>query len=146
MIPIRIWHYWLLPYLPDAQFKGQLRELIAIMHDWRDKGKTNHLLINKVMEYPKNSFTYYFLLYECEYNKRYGKFLDEYRIEFIEFSKNSPKVNTQNPFPNWHNETYLNICMWNLYEKHLAIGKSRITGQEWKILCDGYRKITGRRF
>ena len=55
MIPIRIWHYWLLPYLPDAQFKGQLRELIAIMHDWRDKGKTNHLLINKVMEYPKNS-------------------------------------------------------------------------------------------
>ena len=55
MIPIRIWHYQLLPYLPDAQFKGQLRELVAIMHDWRDKGKTNHLLINKVMEYPKNS-------------------------------------------------------------------------------------------
>lgn len=55
MISIRIWHYQLLPYLPDAQFKGQLRELVAIMHDWRDKGKTNHLLINKVMEYPKNS-------------------------------------------------------------------------------------------
>ena len=36
---MRLWHYRLLPYLPDAQFKGQLREMVAIMHDWRDKGK-----------------------------------------------------------------------------------------------------------
>lgn len=45
---MRIWHYQLLPYLPDAQFKGQLRELVAIMRDWKRKGKTNHVLINKV--------------------------------------------------------------------------------------------------
>lgn len=143
---MRIWHYLLLSYLPDLQFKGQLRELVAIMHDWRDKGKTNHLLINKVMEYSKNNLTFYFLLYECEYNKRYGKFLDEYRIEFIEFSKGSEKITTLNPFPGWHNIAYLNICMWNLYEKHLAIGKSRITDKEWKILCEGYKKITGKNF
>ena len=61
---MRIWHYAILPYLPNAQFKGQLRELVAIMHDWRDKGTTNHLLINKVMEYPKSSLTQYFLYYE----------------------------------------------------------------------------------
>ena len=70
---MRIWHYELLKYLPDAQFKGQLRELVAIMHDWRDKGKTNHLLINRVMEYPKNDLVRYFLEYEIEYHKRYGK-------------------------------------------------------------------------
>lgn len=52
---MRLWHYRLLPYLPDAQFRGQLRELVAIMRDWRDKGKTNHVLINAVMEYPKNT-------------------------------------------------------------------------------------------
>ena len=51
---MRIWHIDLLYYIPDSQFKGQLRELVAIMHDWRDKGKTNHLLINGVMEYQKN--------------------------------------------------------------------------------------------
>ena len=45
---MRMWHVELLPYLPDMQFRGQLRELVAIMHDWRDKGKTNHLLINHV--------------------------------------------------------------------------------------------------
>ena len=31
---MRIWHYKLLPYLPDKQFKGQLRELVAIMRAW----------------------------------------------------------------------------------------------------------------
>lgn len=53
---MRIWHWKLLPYLPDRQFKGQLRELVAIMHDWRDKGRTNHLLINRVMESPRLIF------------------------------------------------------------------------------------------
>ena len=43
---LRIWHYKLLEVLPDLQFNGQLRELVVIMRDWRDKGKTNHILIN----------------------------------------------------------------------------------------------------
>ena len=143
---MRIWHYLLLPYLPDAQFKGQLREIIAIMHDWRDKGKTNHLLINKVMEYPKSNLTYYFLMYDCEYNKRYGKRLDKYRQEFTDFQKDSQKCMTYNPFPGWHNEDYLNICMWNLYEKHLGVGKSKLTDKEWEILCEGYQRIFKKNF
>lgn len=66
---MRLWHYKLLPYLPELQFKGQLRELVAIMHDWRDNGHTNHLLINMVMEYPKNDFARYFVHYEAIYHK-----------------------------------------------------------------------------
>lgn len=34
---MRIWPYQILPYLPDLQFNGQFRELIAIMHDWREQ-------------------------------------------------------------------------------------------------------------
>ena len=30
---MRMWHYRLIPYLPDLQLKGQLRELVAIMHN-----------------------------------------------------------------------------------------------------------------
>jgi hypothetical protein len=34
--------------------------------------------------------------------------------------------------------------MANLYEKHFfGVGKSRITDEEWKILLDGYKTITG---
>ena len=59
---MRIWHYELLPYLPELQFKGQLRELVAIMKDLKYKKQTNHVLINKVMEYPHTQLTKYYLI------------------------------------------------------------------------------------
>lgn len=148
MITTRIWHYALLPYLPDAQFKVQLRELVDIMHDWRDNGKTNHVLINKVMEYPKAELTFYFALYYRRYYERYGVNikLPIYQ-EFVEFGcEDIDKCNDTPLFSGWHDDTYLDICMWNLYEKHLAVGKSRVTDKEWKRLCEGYRKIIGKEF
>lgn len=148
MITIRIWHHQLLPYLPDLQFKGQLRELVDIMHDWRDKGKTNHVLINKVMEYPKAELTFYFALYYRRYYERYG-FNIKFPIyqEFVDFGcEDIDKCSDIPLFKDWHNQTYLDICMWNLYEKHLGIGKSRITDEEWARLCEGYRQICGKDF
>ena len=145
---MRLWHYELLPYLPDAQFKGQLRELVAIMHDWRDKGKTNHLLINKVMEYPKDELSQYFWEYACEYHKRYNKDLQKYVEEFNLFSLNTKRafrsIKSTYLFENWHDYEYLRVCMANLYEKHFfGVGKSRITDKEWQRLLDGYKAITG---
>ena len=142
MIIIRIWHYKLLPYLPDAQFKGQLRELVLIMHDWRDKGETNHLLINKVMEYEKADLSRYFISYEALYHKRYGKWLHKYAEEFVAFAEQEP--DKKKYFSDgWHNKEYLRVCMANLYEKHIfGVGKSRITDEEWATLCRGYKKIT----
>ena len=141
---MRLWHYELLPYLPDAQFKGQLRELVAIMHDWRDKGKTNHLLINRVMEYPKSALYGYFLEYANLYLKKYGslpKQVDEF-IDFAEIKWTTPRV-----YDDWHNKEYLRVCMANLYEKYFfGVGKSRITDEEWEMLCRGYKEITGEEY
>ena len=139
---MRLWHYKLLPYLPDAQFHGQLRELVAIMHDWRDKGHTNHILINRVMEYPKPDFYSYFLEYAVEYEKRnedrWPKCVDEFKHFCGCFTW------PRHPFNGWHNREYLRVCMANLYEKHVfGIGKSRITDEEWDRLLKGYREITG---
>lgn len=145
MIITRLWHYQLLPYLPDAQFKGQLRELVSIMRDWRDKGKTNHLLINKVTDYPKAHLCWYFELYRQEYERRYNKKITNNIVQEFEDFKVPTTLDIQ-LFQGWHNITYLNICMWNLYEKHLAVGKSRVTDEEWEKLCDGYREITGKEF
>ena len=140
---MRLWHYQLLPYLPDAQFKGQLRELVAIMHSWRDKGTTNHLLINRVMEYPKSELTEYFLCYDVTYQIKYGKSVGrKYYKEFSKFGYNSQCKKTV--YDGWHNKKYLRVCMANLYEKHhFGIGKSRITDEEWEILLNGYKVITG---
>ena len=47
----------------------------------------------------------------------------------------------------WHSKEYLRVCMANLYEKHyFGIGKSRITDEEWKRLCEGYKVITGEEY
>lgn len=158
---MRLWHYELLPYLPDAQFKGQLMELVAIMHDWRDKGKTNHLLINRVMDFTPRNLTSYFLYYNEEYTKRYGKKIDRnIYCEFLNFAnyeiEKDYKVSLDNGvdvvsvrlfkdiFAGWHCYEYLRVCMANLYEKHhFGIGKSRITDEEWETLCRGYKEITG---
>ena len=140
---MRLWHYQLLPYLPDAQFKGQLRELVAIMHDWRDKGKTNHLLINRVIKYPKAHLCMYFNKYAEEYERRYGKRLSQkYYNEFEDFKR--PTTIEIPLFYWWHNKEYLRVCLSNLYEKYFfGIGKSRITDEEWQILLNGYKVITG---
>ena len=146
---MRLWHYQLLPYLPDAQFKGQLRELVAIMHDWRDKGKTNHLLINRVMEYPKSEFHIYFEYYEYIYQERYGKSLRNYLEESWDFGQGCEVLpsNGGKIFDGWHNTEYLRVCMANLYEKHFfGVGKSRITDEEWQTLLDGYKNITGEEY
>lgn len=142
---MRIFHYALLPYLPDLQFRGQLRELVAIMRSWRDTGKTNHLLINRVMEYSPKELYYYFYIYKCEYVKRYGKTLDKYEKEFLDFvSKYEPSSMKPNCYEGWHNKEYLRSNMANLWEKHyMGIGKSRITDEEWARLCEGYEQITG---
>lgn len=147
---MRLWHYALLPYLPDAQFKGQLRELVAIMHDWRDRGQTNHLLINRVMDYSKHELSEYFHMYELEYNKRYNKCLAEQAYNFEEFEETENRVFLdwlQPMFNKWHNKDYLRVCMANLYEKwKFGKGKSRITDEEWERLCDGYKEITGEEY
>lgn len=140
---MRLWHYELLEYLPDAQFNGQLRELVSIMHDWRDKGKTNHLLINKVMLYPKNDLVRYFVYYETIYKKRYGVLLKQWD-EFKTFDDTQVNDRSKGMFEGWHNKEYLRVCMANLYEKHMfGLGKSRITDKEWKRLRLGYYTITG---
>ena len=142
---MRLWHYELLPYLPEAQFKGQLRELVAIMRDWRDKGKTNHVLINRVMEYPRADLYSYFLGYAVEYQQRNDDRIPKCAEEFRAF-KDEPHF-PDHPFEGWHDKEYLRVCMANLYEKHVyGRGKSRITDAEWFELTVGYLFITGEAY
>lgn len=145
---MRLWHYQLLPYLPSYQFHGQLRELIAIMHSWRDKGSTNSVIINQVMNYSKSELDAYWCKYYGEYVHRYKKPLEHFHTEFQKFVGKELDYKCYDDryklYKDWHNKEYLRICMANLYEKHkFGKGKSRITDEQWKVLCDGYRKITG---
>lgn len=144
---MRLFHYALLPYLPELQFKGQLREIVLVMHQWRDEGKTNHLLINKVMEYDKIHLRTYFEEYCYQYYQRYVKGVNSKIVkEFCDFCEHvfAPIDGCPDIFPGWHTKEYLRMNMSNLAEKHFyGIGKSRITDEEWQRLCEGYKAITG---
>lgn len=132
---MRIWHKDLLSILPDKQFKGQNRDLVAILHDWRDKGKTNHILINKVMNYDKSHLGYYAELYYTEYFRRYNKVNPVILDEFFRFCfpENDgefyirPYYNSL--FAGWHNDIYLMQCYYNLQEKYDCGG---ISEEEWE--------------
>ena len=140
---MRLWHYKLLPYLPDLQFRGQWRELVLVLNDWKYRGATNHLLINKVMDYPKNDLFNYYLKYAHEYYRRYSKTNVSKKFdEFASFAEDHTEH--RNIFQDWHDINYLRICMSNLFEKYAyAKGRSKISDQEWHKLLQGYKKITG---
>lgn len=149
MIITRLWHYALLPYLPDAQFKGQFREAVAILRDWIDERLIVYTpLIKKITDYPESDLFNYFNLCIQEYNRRGMNLINpnKYR-EFINCVENSGVLKNKTPFDGWHNKDYLRVCMANLYEKwKFGKGKSRITDEEWQRLCDGYKKITGEEY
>ena len=144
-ITVRIWNYRLLPYLSELQFKGQLRELVLIMRQWRDKGTTNHILINKIMEYDKTELYSYFILYYNAYKERYNKTIDSKVLR--EFEDFGGCRFTSHPFENWHTKEYLRSNMANLWEKHfMGVGKSRISDEECETLLRGYKEITGEEY
>lgn len=135
---MRLWHYRMLPYLPDAQLRGQMREAIAIMRQWRDKGKTNHLLINRVMEYPKSDLsTYYLVYFATAYRTRFKK--EPAAME--EFEDFAPvKQPTSWIFNGWHDDWYMAICLMNLMEKaRYGRGNSQLTAREWDDLLGGVK-------
>lgn len=138
---MRMFHYKMLEYLPSAQLRGQWRECGLIAQGIQENGTPNHLLVNKVMEYPIDEFLSYCCLVYAEMKRRDFRILAASHERFQRFGAYRW---VENPFEGWHNEEYLRICLANLFEKHkYGVGNSRITDEEWKRLCEGYEKIAG---
>lgn len=56
---MRLWHYQLLPYLPRLQLISRWRECCCIAKNIAEKGAPNHILVNKIMDYPIDHFVEY---------------------------------------------------------------------------------------
>lgn len=63
---MRLWHYALVPFLPQSQLISQWRELNAIFTN-----KPNHILINYVYKYKKHQLLTYSLLVIREMYRRH---------------------------------------------------------------------------
>ena len=113
---MRLWHYKLIPYLPDSQLLAQWRELNSIF-----KNQPKHILINYVYEYPKDDLYWYTneILNEMrdrgfKYNLR-ASFDDYFKGFKVFFDENGKMIN---PFDR---------SMDDLYEaKHQCMIKNNI--------------------
>ena len=56
---MRLWHKDLISVLPKQQLAGEWRECSAISKSLSSKGTPNHILVNKITEYPICEFLTY---------------------------------------------------------------------------------------
>ena len=112
---MRLWHKDLIPVLPRQQLLGQWRECCLIAKNIKEKGTPNHLLVNKIMDYPIEHFFWYCNSIACEMEIR-GYFVDFRKItKWIPAPVNI--VTKDDLFDGWHDDRYFNQCYFNLQEK-----------------------------
>lgn len=129
MIIIRLWHYKLIPYLSQKQLVAQWRECCCIAKNIADNGTPNHILVNKIMDYPLNHFYTYGLLIYNEMRKRnYKTNMNKFEKYFNGENGEVQIQSTGQVFKDWHNTRYLRQCLYNLEEKYDCGGISK---EEW---------------
>ena len=141
---MRLWHKDLIPYLPKKQLIAQWRECCAIASNLANKGTSNHLLVNKILNYTKNHFWNYHLLIIKEMRNRgyrtTSNSINMFTINYRNWIEdNEPLVFSMicfnDLFKDWHNERYLKQCLYNLQEKYDCGG---ISEDEWKLIQDNF--------
>ena len=123
---MRLWHYELIPYLPKSQLLAQWRELNSIFAK-EDK----HVLINYIYEYPKTHLWSYTELVLAE------MFARDYNVRTFDkmhhYFQNTPDDLIEKPFDKHHDDLYLTICYYNLYEKFMR-GQKDYSVEEFAAL------------
>lgn len=146
---MRLWHKDLITLLPNKQLIAQWRELCAIAKNIDKKGTPNHLLVNKVLDYPPLHFILYANAVIAEMRHRNFKPSEQSYETFascIDRNINKFDMYTFQYVPNeisdayrdWHNDRYLVQCYHNLEEKYDCGG---IPKDEWLPICNKYKGL-----
>ena len=130
---MRLWHKDLIDVLPDMQLRGQWRECCLIAKALHE-GNLNHLLVNKVKQYPIEDFVLYCndVWYECVLrgvrakSKRVFQYFPDIEVATIDCDC---------IFDGWHDTRYLRQCLYNLEEKAMCGG---IPMEQWQKIVDRY--------
>ena len=126
---MRLWDKNLISALPKAQLVAQWRECSAIAGAILKNGTPNHLLVNKVLDYPIDHFITYSLRVRAEMTRRGYKTMQSVEDKIVSLYPNYTQITNENLFKDWHNERYFKQCFYNLQEKYDCGG---LTKEEWK--------------
>lgn len=135
---MRLWHKDLISVLPRKQLISQWRECCAIARNIKVNGAPNHLLVNKVMEYPMGHLWEYGfrIMNEMEhrgYKCDFGRFEQWFDKPYALITPNEDEL-----FKDWHNYRYLDQCYFNLQEKYDCGG---IPFSEWSRIIDKMHEL-----
>lgn len=136
---MRLWHKDLIPVLPRQQLLAQWRECCCIARNIAVNGTPNHILVNKILNYPLGMFTTYTRFVRDEMLRRGYKIskqaLDNYRANINKCSVRLDNYNIietgpiSELFKDWHNDRYLKQCYYTLQEEYDCGG---ISEEEWR--------------
>ena len=137
---MRLWHKYLIPYLPKQQLLGQWRECCCIARNIKTNGTPNHILVNKIMYYPPSHFINYSaevarIMVNRNYNIDYKKFTQHFDDEVIDKCEN---LSIYQIFNDWHNERYFKQCFYNIQEKYDCGGITKIEYDKLKEATEMY--------
>lgn len=138
---MRLWHKDLIKVLPREQLVAQWRELSAIAGNLNIKNTPNHILVNKVNDYPRDHFISYAFWVRQEMTRRgyrtmesvWNKILSTREVDYGE----QQILPLKDLFPDWHNNRYLTQCYHNLEEKYDCGG---VTEESFKKISEVYFK------
>lgn len=131
---MRLWHKNLIKLLPRKQLVSQWRECCLIAKLIYENGTPNHLLVNKILDYP--------LWHLCKYTHEVFEEMKKrgYQVKAENFDKyitysmldEGSMPTHEELFKGWHNDRYLTQCYYNLQEKYDCNG---LTDDEWNTIC-----------
>lgn len=130
---MRLWHKDLLEVLPQKQICSQWRECCAIAKSINEKGTPNHILVNKIMNYPIEHFiSYTHRVYVEMLRRGYKCDAKKFTQYFQPWREVAEAVDI---YPDWHNDRYYLQCFFNLCEKYDCDG---INQEEWDRIYKAY--------
>jgi uncharacterized protein (TIGR02328 family) len=122
---MRLWHKDLITALPREQLVAQWRELSAIAGNLNTKGAPNHILVNKVCDYPRDHFVSYAHYIRTEMTRRGYRTMESVWCKILDTNDGAFElVSVEDLFPGWHNNRYFAQCYYNLEEKYDCSGIS----------------------
>lgn len=121
---MRLWHKDLISVLPKEQLVAQWRELSAIAGAIQKNGTPNHILVNFVLYYPYEHFISYAYYIREEMTKRGYRTMDSVWNKIISLVPDwkGDLIPFEYLYEEKMDNTYLKICLYNLYEKILCGG------------------------
>lgn len=119
---MRLWHKDFISVLPREQLIAQWRELSAIARAIQKNGTPNHILVNFVLDYDYDHFISYAAEVREEMTRRGYRTMNSVWDKITSLKPDWKQLPHNEIYKEKMNDDYLEICLYNLWEKYLCNG------------------------